>query len=135
MNRKDFLSLLGIGAAAACAQCLTGCKNDLVNPPTNVDFTLDLTASVNAPLNANGGFIYRDGVIVARTVAWRYVAVSQACTHQGNDVVYDAGSNEFHCPAHGSNFATNGAVINGPADTGLMQYNTKLTGTSLRVYS
>lgn len=138
MNRKEFLSTLGLGAAAvACSYCLNGCK-PLDNPasaPTNVDFTLDLTASSNAALKTNGGYIYNEGVIVARTGNGIYVALSQTCTHAGGTVQYVSSKNAFYCPNHGSNFATNGNVINGPASSPLTAYHTSLTGTSLRVYS
>lgn len=140
MDRKEFLSLLGISAAALTCGYFFGCSqqsnNFSVNPPTNVDFTLDLTDPANAALNNNGGYLYKSGVIVARTINGDYVAVSQTCTHQGGTVYYDKTGNEFHCPNHGSNFATNGSVINGPAPSPLMKYNTSLvSNTSLRVYS
>ncbi len=140
MDRKEFLSLLGLGAAAmTCSYFLAGCtpnsSNLITAPPTNVDFTLNLTDPANAALKNNGGYIYQNGIIVARTINGDYVAVSQTCTHQGGTVYYDKAGNEFHCPVHGSNFATNGSVINGPAASPLMKYSTSLSGTSLRVYS
>jgi len=138
MDRKEFLSTLGLGAAAlACSYCLAGCKplDNPITAPTNVDFTLDLTSPANAALNKNGGYIYQSGVIVARTTSGSYVAVSQTCTHAGGTVEYIASTNDFFCPSHGSNFATNGSVVNGPASSPLTRYTTVLTGTSLRVHS
>ncbi len=137
MDRKEFLSRFGVGAAVAvCGYCIAGCKNpDAITGPTNVNFTLDLSQSANSALNHNGGYVYNGGVIVARTVNGTYVAVSQACTHQGTTVYYDATNNRFSCPAHGSNFATDGSVINGPASSPLTRYNTQLNGTLLKVYS
>lgn len=138
MNRKEFLSTLGLGAAAvACSYCLNGCSplNNPITAPTNVDFTLDLTAPTNAALKTNGGYLYSDGIIVARTVSGTYVAVSQLCTHAGGTVQYVSSGNSFYCPNHGSSFATNGSVINGPATSSLTAYHTSLTGSSLRVYS
>ena len=138
MDRKEFLSALGLGAVAlACTYCSEGCKplDNPITAPTNVNFTLDLTAPANAPLTKNGGYVYNGGVIVARTADGSYVAVSQACTHAGGTVQYVLGNNEFFCPNHGSNFSTNGSVVNGPASSALARYNTALTGTSLRVYS
>ncbi len=137
MDRKEFLSLLGIGAAAvACSYCLQGCQqNTGPTAPTNVDFTLDLTAAQNSGLTAVGGYLYNNGVIVAHVQGGSYVAVSSICTHAGGTVYYDLANNRFHCPNHGSNFAVDGTVINGPAASPLMKYNTALTGNSLRVYS
>jgi cytochrome b6-f complex iron-sulfur subunit len=138
MDRKEFLASLGIGAAfLAYSTCVNGCNvaNPVDSAPTNVDFTLDLTSSANAALKTNGGYIYKDGIIVAKTITGAYVAVYSACTHEGTTVSYDSSGNRFHCPSHGSNFSTNGSVINGPATQALHQYNTSLTGNSLRVYS
>ncbi len=138
MDRKEFLASLGMGAAAfVCFAGLEGCQvNDPVSAaPTNVDFTLDLTGSANNALKSNGGYVYKDGIIVAKTLGGAYVAVYSVCTHAGSTVAYEASSNRFHCPAHGSNFSTTGSVINGPANQPLHQYNTSLTGNLLRVYS
>ncbi len=137
MNRKEFLNIVGFGAAAiAGSYCLGGCKvNDVASAPTNVDFTLNLNDSANSTLKSPGGYVYNSGVIVAHTTSGSYVAVSLACTHAGSTVYYDPGSNHFMCPAHGSVFATNGSVINGPASSPLATYHTALSGTSLRVYS
>ena len=141
MDRKEFLATLGIGAAAlACAQCFAGCQSINGAPgvpaaPTNVNFTLDLTDPANSVLTTTGGYLYKDGVIVAHLASGSYVALSQVCTHQGGTVQYIASVNLFHCPVHGSNFSTNGSVLNGPAGSPLVMYHTSLTGTSLRVYS
>jgi len=139
MDRKEFLSVLGLGVAAvACEMCLGGCNNPNagmnITAPTNVDFTLDLTNPAWSSLKSVGAYVYNVGVIVARTSSG-YVAVSQACTHQGSTVVFDPGSNSFFCPAHGSRFSLSGGVLNGPAGSPLGAYKTSLTGSSLRVYS
>lgn len=138
MDRKEFLSLLGLSSAAfAFTYCFGGCQpmNNVPTAPTNVNFTLDLTNPAYSALNSNGGYIYNNGVIVARTINGTFVAVSQYCTHAGGTVVYDRNGNDFYCPVHGSSFAANGSVIGGPAPNPLVKYNTSLTGNSLRVYS
>jgi cytochrome b6-f complex iron-sulfur subunit len=138
MDRKEFLATLGFGTAAVvCAYCLNGCSsaNPVDAPPTNVDFTLDLTASANAALKTIGGYIYNDRIIIAHINDGSYVALSQTCTHQGGTVQYVTNGNDFYCPNHGSRYATNGSVINGPATKSLQKYNTTLNGTSLRVFS
>jgi cytochrome b6-f complex iron-sulfur subunit len=139
MQRKEFLSIIGFGAAAvACSYCFGGCTNpnagSNITAPTNVDFALDLTNPAYAALKSVGGYIYNAGVIVAHAQTG-YVAVSLACTHQGSTVVFDSITNSFFCPAHGSRFSLTGGVINGPAGSPLGSYKTALTGTSLRVYS
>jgi cytochrome b6-f complex iron-sulfur subunit len=134
MERKEFLALVGTSIAAiTIGSCLDGCKKSKNENQPTVDFTLDLNASANSALNTNGGYIYNQGVIVARTNLGTYIAVSQACTHEGVSVVYQASANDFYCSAHSSFFSPSGNVNSGPAKSALKQYSCTLTGTSLRV--
>ncbi len=136
MDRKEFLTLFGAGAASLLySACLSGCSttDNPVSAPANVDFTLDLTNAANSALTKDGGYLYKDGVIVARISAGNIVAVSAACTHQGVSVKYT--SNQFYCAAHGSSFSTSGARTGGPAKSALKKYSVTLTGNSLHVTS
>jgi cytochrome b6-f complex iron-sulfur subunit len=134
MNRKEFLAMLGMTAGGVvAATCLGSCSKNETS--SNVDFTIDLNDSAYSTLNNNGGYVIKSGVIIARTSAGAYIAVSAACTHEGTNVQYQAASNRFHCPSHGANFSSTGAVQSGPTNTALKQYNTTLSGTTLRVYS
>lgn len=143
MERKAFFSTLGISAGMLfLAPAMTSCSKSLDSTSssgngnnTPADFSLDLTSPTYATLNNNGGSVIKDNIIIARTSAGAYVALSAICTHQGSTIGFESAANRFHCPNHGSNFATDGSVINGPAVTALKKYNTQLTGTSLRVYS
>jgi cytochrome b6-f complex iron-sulfur subunit len=143
MDRKEFLAQMGLTSAAIfVGTCLGGCSKDdggggvVVPPaPTGVDFTIDLADGANAPLSAPGGYIYKSGIIVARTLADQYIAVSQACTHEGFTVVYQGANNRFYCGNHGSTYSNTGSVTMGPAGSPLTKYNTALTGSNLRVYS
>ena len=138
MERKYFLSLIGMGASSLVLGCLAGCtkgQGTSSPAPTNVDFTLDLTQPANAQLNNNGGFIYNNGIIIARTLAGQFIAVSQICTHQNVSVSYIASSHEFYCSGHGGVYSETGQVISGPPPAALVTYKTSLNGTMLRVYS
>lgn len=137
MDRKEFLSQLGItGATVFMGACMAGCSKDSPAPaPANVDFILSLTDPANAALTNAGGFVYKNNIIVARTQNNAYIAVSQACTHEGTNVQFQAGNNRFFCPNHGATFSTTGAVTNGPATKSLTSYSTQLTGSNLRIFS
>jgi cytochrome b6-f complex iron-sulfur subunit len=148
MERKEFLSLLGSGSAALFALgCLGSCggssdADPQPNPgpgpgggtPAKKDFTLDLNEAANSLLKTPGNAAVRNGVIVAHTNTGSYIAVSSVCTHEGFTIGYNAGSNNFVCPNHGSVFTATGSVANGPATNPLKQYVTALTGSTLRVY-
>lgn len=135
MNRKTFISQVGLGAAAllvpACLGGLQGCKK-ASDPPTDVNFSLDVSSG---DLSQNGGFVIQDGVLVARSVYGTYIAVAAGCTHEGVELQYKADKNVFHCSRHGSEFDMTGNNIHGPAKKDLMEYNTELNGNILRVFS
>ncbi len=141
MDRKEFLSAIGLSTGALVfASCLGGCNKSStdsnsgnVTPAPSVDFTLDLTLAANAPLLSNGGYIYSNGVIVAKTTTGSFIAVSKACTHQGTDVQY-TNTNQFYCPNHGAIFSASGGVVSGPVTTGLKSYSTALNGNMLRIF-
>lgn len=132
MDRKKFIASVGIGASSlvlsACLGGLSSCKK----ATAKVDFTLDVSTGT---LASNGGYLVKDGVIVARTNSGMYIAVAAACTHEGTNVKYNASENDFVCPNHGAQFDNSGVVTKGPANTNLKKYNTSLSGSSLRVYS
>ncbi len=137
MDRKEFLAMLGVSAAAlTIGSCLNGCSTGGTTPaaPPTVNFNLDLTQSANANLTTLGGYIYSNGLIVAKTNMGTFIAVSQVCTHQGSTILYQSSINDFFCPSHGSTYAPNGKVTQGPSVTNLKTYNTQLNGNILHVW-
>jgi cytochrome b6-f complex iron-sulfur subunit len=136
MDRKKFLTLIGAGATSITLFHCIGCSKSSDNPGSSgINFTLDLTESVNASLLNTGGTLAKDGVLVAHTLSGSYIAVQQSCTHESFPLIYHVSAQIFICNKHGAAFNENGVVINPPATKNLTVYNTELTGTSLRVYS
>ena len=138
MDRKEFLVTLGKGAAIAGIAYCVGCaanSNDVPTAPSGVDKTFDLTQSSYSALNTIGGSIVDNGIIIGRVNATTFVAVSAACTHQGTTIQFQKDNNRFYCNNHGSTFALDGTVTNGPATRNLVKYNTTFSGNSLRIYS
>lgn len=143
MNRKEFFARAGFGAAAvllpACIAGLsTSCSSDDSSSPTpapaptGVDFNVDVSSGT---LATNGGFMVTNGIVIARTLAGVFIAVSATCTHEGTNVNYNESGNNFICPNHNSEFSSIGVVTKGPATSNLKQYKTSLSGNTLRVYS
>ena len=141
MDRKEFLSLLGMSVASVSVlACVSGCTKSTdassgTTAPSNIDFTLDLSQAANAALNTNGGYLYKNGVIIARTTSSQYIAVQQVCTHENNSVVYQSNNSRFYCDRHGATFSETGTVTGGPAPRALTQYKTSIESNMLRVYS
>ena len=149
MERKEFLAKFGITMAAVCAGCsLYSCgsdpKNDPApdnpgsdnNPPTGGGSGL-VSANLDSEIRNIGDFKTGGGVILVRlaagTAASAFTAVQIACTHQGTSINYNAAQGKFICPNHGSQFATNGNVLLGPATTALKAYNIAISGNTLTV--
>jgi cytochrome b6-f complex iron-sulfur subunit len=146
MERKEFISILGLGAGSIIvSSCLGACgKSDGPSPspgpgPTpgpggKVDFTVDVSTNTDI---VSKGWTIQNQVIIAKSGA-TYIALSGVCTHQQNVLTYNPGNNTFPCSqtdaAHGSVFNASGEKIAGPATANLKKYNTTLTGNSLRVY-
>lgn len=125
---------MGLGAAGLLMiSCLGGCNKSSATPASS-DFTVDLNAGSSAALSSPGGFIYTKGVIVAQTLAGKFIAVSQACTHEGVTVTYDGNADHFFCSAHGSVFNDSGKVINGPANSPLQEYAVDVSGSTLHIH-
>jgi cytochrome b6-f complex iron-sulfur subunit len=143
MTRKEFFARVGFGAAtvllpACIAGLATSCSSDDSNtggsgtstPTTTSNFTVDTNTG---PLATNGGFLVTKGIIIARTTAGTFLAVSSSCTHEGVTLDYEKSGNVFVCPRHNSQFTSTGTVISGPAPSNLKQYQTTLSGTTLTV--
>jgi cytochrome b6-f complex iron-sulfur subunit len=141
MDRKEFLTAIGMGAASVavfncigCAKGSTGSPSS--NPaPKGVDFTLDLSATANSALKTNGGYIYSGGIIIAKTTAGEYIAVSQTCRHENTSVIYRANQHQFYCQRHGATYSETGVSAGIETNLPLTKYNTQLTGTNLRIFS
>lgn len=135
MDRKEFFKAIGVSSAGILmAGCLNSCKKEYqqIIPP-DVNFTLDLSTPENAPLRFNGGYIYKSGIIIARTSSGQIIAVAQACTHVGTTVEFQSNNNQFYCPNHGATFTNTGSIIQGPVNMPLKQYAVTENGTVVTV--
>jgi len=147
MERKDFIEKVGLSAASILIfGCMQSCSKSggTTSQPSGsdntnkaIDYTINITTNPYTSLNAAGGFYVdkTNNIIIARTLANEYIAVSSLCTHQQVTVDFQPNNNRFYCSAHGSAFFTTGAVLAGPANVALKQYKTALSGNNLRIYA
>lgn len=157
MKRGEFLRSLGLSTSTLMAfYCLgttmTACGSSDDDPEPNpgggsgtgisgtntgnaINFTVDLNNSNNSKLKTNGNYIITGDVLVARTAAGNYIALSKICTHEGNPVQYRASSNDIFCPSHQSEYSITGAVEQGPAANPLKAYTVTVSsdGNTLTV--
>lgn len=81
--------------------------------------TVDRTIDDLAP--GTGGLVDVDGrkLAVYKAEDGSVVASSARCTHLGCTVDWNAAAKTWDCPCHGSRFSKEGALVQGPAKTGL----------------
>ncbi|WP_331272306.1 Rieske (2Fe-2S) protein [Motilibacter aurantiacus] len=89
-----------------------------------------LVALADVPVGGAVAATAADGstVLVAQPAAGQVVAFSAVCPHQGATVEV-VGGNQLYCPRHGSAFnVTDGAVLQGPAESGLSPVSVRVEG-------
>jgi len=104
------------------------------------DVLIDLTKSVNASLMNAGGFkvytikeISNKKIIVAQPTSGTFIANSAVCTHAGCTVGFNSGGSKYLCPCHGSQYSTDGSVIQGPATVALTKFTTSFAANVVTV--
>src|SRR6266446_1039564 len=119
-------TLLGEGRAEAATDGELNLK--LTNFPPLLNTGGSVRVSVD-PLSGSfpAGDFYP--IIISRAAGNVFYAVSSSCTHRGC-VVLPFDGNIIACPCHGSEFAIDGSLLNGPATSDLLSYAIKFDGTN-----
>jgi len=73
-----------------------------------------------------------DPTWILQLSADHFTAYDAVCPHQGCPVTFVSPSEGFHCPCHGSTFGADGALISGPATSGLHAIPIRVDGTEIR---
>ena len=73
-----------------------------------------------------------NSILVTQTGQGSFSAFTAVCTHEQN-LITGFQSGAFVCPAHGSQFNTSGAVVQGPATRALQRFNTQFTNNVLTI--
>ena len=97
--------------------------------------TLDLTQSGASALAPSGGFLYLAAAktVIVNTDGTTIKAFSSVCPHEGNAVQSFMGG-QLICPTHNSHFnPSTGAVLSGPARSGLTAYTASRSGNTVTV--
>lgn len=131
MERRQFLSWFSVGVMASYLPVvLAACKTEETatdtetSPETETEFT---TVGTAAELEQEGFLLDKGAkVIVIRSPEDQsLVALNPTCTHQGCLVEWKSAEGTFICPCHGSDFAPDGTVTEGPATEALPSYDVK----------
>ena len=128
MNRRDFLTLAGVGACAAAAAGAGLVTVDFLSP--KVLFEPPTRFVAGTPLDFPEGsvsFNREQRAYIVGTPGGVY-ALSAVCTHLGCITRYLSDENVIACPCHGSRFDIEGSVVHGPAPRALPWIEIKQDG-------
>lgn len=114
--------IAAIGAVAACGGGTTtddgGGQQEAGDAPQGAPGT---TLGPASEVPVGGGKIYsEEQIVVTQPAAGQFTGLSVTCTHQGC-AVSSITDGQIVCPCHGSRFALDGAVVQGPAEQPLPQ--------------
>lgn len=142
-SRRQFCACCGRAAGLMALGAAVGCGgNSTTGPSSNAQSLPSVSATVSGrtvSIQAGAGTTLASSgamgiaqtslgaFLVTRTGATSAVALTATCTHEGCTITGFSGS-QFVCPCHGSEFATSGAVVKGPANRSLQQFNAQVTG-------
>ncbi len=141
-SRRELLQGLGVAAVGALVVA-AGCGQQGSSLSTAVSAScgtgecIDLNDAANQPLTTAGGAMLvdmsGDTIMVVRVSDSQVVALSAICTHAGCSMDYTAGQGVLDCPCHGSQFATDGSVLRGPAVRPLRVYGVTMANNMITV--
>lgn len=146
MERRDFLSNMGITLAIACTAGLAACGGKGDDPAPippgggggggGAD---KLTVNLATQIPNVNDYIISGGVVLIRLAAGNvpasFSAVTSTCTHMGCTLSgFNGGKIEcLSACGHGSKYNPDGSVSNGPTTTALAKYTVTISGTTLTV--
>lgn len=136
MNRKEFLTTIGAGAAfALTATCLGSCTKDSTSGSKDVNLSIDLEKAEFGALKDPSGFVVHEGIVIARSLSGEYLAATVECSHENLNQITFNSSDEWFCTAHGARFAKDGSGLNVNGNKGLTVYKTEKSANILKVFS
>lgn len=133
-------------SGTAIAALINSCSEDS-NPVsgngTGQKVTLDLDQSQYSALKNVGGTVALgggnpsgvpgNGALIYRKSESEFIVLDRTCTHQGCQVNGFNAQGISNCPCHGSQYNTDGNVVQGPAPSSLKRYSASLSGNMLEI--
>jgi nucleotide-binding universal stress UspA family protein/nitrite reductase/ring-hydroxylating ferredoxin subunit len=115
----DLIVVGNKGLTGARAALLGSVPRDVAeNAPSDVLVARTIAQSLSEIEPGEGGIVASGDhkVAVYRDPKGATITLSAKCTHMGCTVRWNAAERTWDCPCHGSRFAADGKVVNGPAE-------------------
>jgi cytochrome b6-f complex iron-sulfur subunit len=132
MKRRDFISLFGVsGVATFLPIALAACSSEKTENTTTAAPKDWQQVGTVAELDKKGQLLLEKSpagavLVVGTSTSKALTAVNPTCTHSGCIVEWDDKGKKFACGCHGSKFALDGKVLDGPAKEPLKGYASKI---------
>ncbi len=129
MKRRSFLSWGAAGFAALWAGVAVSLGAVVRFLTPSVFYEPPQAFKIGNPADFPFGpptFLAEEKIFVFRDRTKGFAAASAVCTHLGCTVNYFQSDGRFHCPCHGSIFASDGVVQHGPAPKPLQWFEVTL---------
>lgn len=129
MNRRSLLSWGSAGLVALWSAVGVSVAAVVRFLTPNVFYEPPQSFKIGNPADFNFGpptFLAEEKIYVFRDPQKGFAVASAVCTHLGCTVGYFQSDQRFHCPCHGSVFASDGVVQHGPAPKPLQWFEVTL---------
>jgi cytochrome b6-f complex iron-sulfur subunit len=129
MQRRSFLSWGAAGLAALSAAVSVSMAAVVRFLTPSVFYEPPQSFKIGNPGDFSFGpptFLTEEKIFVFRDNDKGFAIASAVCTHLGCTIAYFQDDHDFHCPCHGSVFASDGSVLHGPAPRPLEWYEVTL---------
>ncbi len=129
MHRRSFLTWGAAGFAALCAGVAVSLGAVVRFLTPSVFYEPPQAFKIGNPADFPFGpptFLADEKIYIFRDREKGFAAASAVCTHLGCTVNYFQTDGKFHCPCHGSIFASDGKVQHGPAPKPLQWFEVTL---------
>lgn len=143
MERKEFIKTCGIALVGLpfASVLLSSCQS-IYYAMSNIDNNRIVVPLSEFEIVKKNRTAYRDFVMVKtahqdfpiclyKTADNEFIASLMKCTHRGCEL--NVGGGIYSCPCHGSEFDTNGTVLEGPADQDLKTFKTLIENENIYI--
>ena len=143
MNRNQFLKTCGVALVGIpfASVLLTSCQS-IYYASSNIINNRIVVPLSEFEIIKKSSTSYRDFVMVRstsqdfpiclyKTGENKYSASLMKCTHRGCEL--NVGGGNYSCPCHGSEFNTQGTVLEGPADRDLKTFKTTIDNENIYI--